>query len=169
MHFRVAATFTCADTARITQLKHRISVGALALKDKRLLLVRHHDQGKYDFWAPPGGGVEGEEELSAAVEREVFEETQIRVKAKRIAYIDELIDDSGRMVKFWYYAEYISGEIDIHVNPAQAERIVDAGRFSQAELPSGHVFPAVLRTAFWEELEIGFHTPIKLPLLKSIF
>ena len=92
MHFRVAATFTFSVTARITQLKHRISVGALTLKDKRLLLARHYDQGKYDFWAPPGGGVEGEEELSDAVEREVFEETQIRVKAKRIAYIDELID-----------------------------------------------------------------------------
>jgi len=139
------------------------------VKDHRLLLVRHYRAGKYDFWAPPGGGVEGDEELTAAAERETFEETQIRVKANRLAYIDELIDDSGRIVKFWYAADYLSGEINVHANPAMDEAITEAGWFPRDGLPSGHVFPALLRDAFWDDLAAGFPVPRKLPLLKSVF
>lgn len=150
-------------------MKHRISVGALVLRRDRLLLARHAIPGKYDFWAPPGGGVEGEEEMTAAVERETFEETGISVKADRLAYIDELIDDSGRMVKFWYLCDYRAGEIEIHANPATEEAIIDAGWFARHELPSGHIFPAILRDAFWNELASGLLAPKKLPLQKSIF
>lgn len=150
-------------------MHHRISVGALVVRGQRLLLAHHVIAGKYDFWAPPGGGVEGDEELSAAAERETFEETGIRITAHRLAYIDELIDDSGRMVKFWYLADYISGEINIHANPALEEAIIEANWFPQTSLPQGHIFPAILRDAFWQELATGFSAPKKLPLLKSIF
>lgn len=150
-------------------MQHRISVGTLVLNEDRLLLARHHRPGRYDFWAPPGGGVEGEEELRAAAERETFEETGICVQALRIAYIDELIDSDGRMVKFWFFSRYRSGEIDVHSNPAAEERIAEAGWFRQDGLPEGHVFPAALRDDFWRQLPNGFPAPIKLPLLKSIF
>lgn len=95
--------------------------------------------------------------------------TQIRSRATRLAYIDELIDDSGRMVKFWYLAEYVSGEINVDANPATNEHVVEAGWFARDGLPHGHIFPAVLRGAFWEELSAGFLAPRKLPLQKSIF
>ncbi|MGV8954878.1 MAG: NUDIX domain-containing protein [Cypionkella sp.] len=150
-------------------MKHRISVGALVVEQQRLLLVRHYRAGKYDFWAPPGGGVEGDEELRAAAERETFEETAIRVAAGRLAYIDELIDDSGRIVKFWYAADYLSGAIDVHANPALDEAITEGGWFARDGLPTGHVFPALLRSTFWDDLAAGFPAPQKLPLLKSIF
>ena len=150
-------------------MKHRISVGALVVKEQRLLPARHYRAGKYDFWAPPGGGVEDDEELTAAAERETFEETAIHVTAHRLAYIDELIDDSGRIVKFWYAADYLSGEINVHANPALDEAIAEAGWFARDSLPSGHVFPALLRDAFWDDLAAGFPAPKKLPLMKSIF
>ena len=150
-------------------MKHRISVGALVLRNERLLLARHCIHGKHDFWAPPGGGVEGDEELAAAVEREAFEETRIRVKAIRLAYIDELIDESGRMVKFWHLCDYLAGEIDVHANPAKDEAITEAGWFARGEMPPGHVFPTLLHDTFWEELASGFVFPRKLPLQKSIF
>lgn len=150
-------------------MQHRISVGTLVLNENRLLLARHHSPGRYDFWAPPGGGVEGEEELQAAAERETLEETGICVQALRIAYIDELIDSDGRMVKFWFLARYLAGEIDVRSNPAAEERITEAGWFRQEELPEGPVFPAVLRDDFWCHSFGGFPAPIKLPLLKSIF
>lgn len=150
-------------------MQHRISVGALVLRQGKLLLARHCVPGKYDFWAPPGGGVEGDEELAAAAERETFEETSVRAKALRMAYIDELIDGSGRMVKFWFLAEYLSGEIDIGANPASEEQIAEAGWFDGAMLPTGHIFPAVLRDRFWQEAPDGFQAPVKLPLMKSIF
>jgi hypothetical protein len=36
-------------------------------------------------------------------------------------------------------------------------------------LPSGHVFPEVLRDRFWDDLKTGFPAPIKLPLRQLIF
>jgi 8-oxo-dGTP diphosphatase len=150
-------------------MKHRISAGVLALRDNRILLVRHFRPGIHDFWAGPGGGVEGNEHLHEAAEREAFEETGLRVRAHSLAYIDELIDDSGRMVKFWFLADYLSGEIDVSANPAEDEAISEAGWFARDALPTGHVFPEILRNRFWDDLEAGFPAPTKLPLRQSIF
>lgn len=86
-----------------------------------------------------------------------------------MAYIDELVDDWGRIVKFWFLADYVSGEIDVSANPAEGESISEAGWFARDALPQGHVFPEVLRDRFWDELETGFPAPIKLPLRQSIF
>jgi len=149
-------------------MRHRISAGVLTLRDNEILLVRHLRPGVHDFWAGPGGGVEGEEELHAAAEREAFEETGLRVKARAMAYIDELVDDWGRIVKFWFLADYVSGEIDITANPAKGESISEAGWFARDALPAGYVFPDVLRDRFWSELQTGFPAPIKLPLRRSI-
>lgn len=150
-------------------MKHRISAGALVLRGEELLLVRHKVEGKYDFWAPPGGGAEDNEELAAAAEREAFEEAGIRAKALGLAYIDELIDDSGRMVKFWFVAEYISGDLNVRANPAAEESIVAAGWFGKDQLPEEFVFPSLLRDAFWTDLQQGFKHPRKLPLKHSVF
>ena len=150
-------------------MRHRISAGVLAMREEKILLVRHFRPGHHDFWAGPGGGTEGSEELWQTAEREAFEETGLRVKARSMAYIDELVDDSGRIVKFWFLADYVSGEINVSANPAEDESISEAGWFSRESLPQGHVFPEVLRDRFWAELESGFPGPIKLPLRQSIF
>lgn len=150
-------------------MKHRISAGVLAFRDDRILLVRHFRARRHDFWCGPGGGVEGSEELHATAEREAFEETGIRVRAHTLAYIDELVDTSGRIVKFWFLADYLSGTIDVANNPAKNESIIEAGWFARDALPQGHVFPEMLRGSLWSDREQGFAAPIKLPLRQSIF
>lgn len=150
-------------------MKHRISAGVLALRGDQILLVRHLRPGHHDFWAGPGGGVEGSEELAAAAEREAFEEAGILVRTSAMAYIDELVDDWGRIVKFWFLAHYVSGEIDVSSNPAEGESISEAGWFWRHTLPSGHVFPEILRGRFWDDIRAGFPAPIKLPLRQSVF
>ena len=150
-------------------MRHRISAGALVLRGETVLLARHFKPGRYDFWAPPGGGVEGAEDLAAAAERECFEETGIRARSRSLAYIDELIDGHGRMVKFWHVADYVAGEIDVTANPAEDEAIAEAGWFARDALPAGHVFPDILHGRFWTDLAEGFPAPVKLPLKQSIF
>lgn len=150
-------------------MAHRISAGALVLREGKILLVRHFRPGIHDFWVPPGGGVEGAEELSAAAEREAFEETGIRVHAGPLAYIDELFDDQARMVKFWFLANYVSGEIDVTANPAEGETICEAGWFARDSLPAGHVFLGPPGDRFWTDLQTGFPAPIKLPLRRLLF
>jgi 8-oxo-dGTP diphosphatase len=150
-------------------MRHRISAGVLAMRDEKILLVRHFRPGVHDFWSGPGGGVEGSEELWEAAEREALEETGLAVRTRAMAYIDELVDDWGRIVKFWFLADYVSGEIDVSANPAEGESISEAGWFSRDALPEGHVFPEILRDRFWQDLSTGFPSPIKLPLRQSIF
>jgi 8-oxo-dGTP diphosphatase len=148
---------------------HRISCGALVVREGKILLVRHVRPNRYDFWAAPGGGVEGSEELEAAAEREVLEETGLVVRASRLAYIDHLWNQTDRTVKFWFLADYVSGERNVSANPAEGEFIVAAEWFPLDTLPAGHVFPEPLRERFRDDLTIGFPAPIRLPLRELLF
>ncbi|SEQ21984.1 ADP-ribose pyrophosphatase YjhB, NUDIX family [Devosia sp. YR412] len=148
---------------------HKISCGALVIRDDKILLVRHHRPGVHDFWVAPGGGVEGNEELARAAERETFEETGIKAMATRLAYIDEGWSESQRLLKFWFLADYMDGEIYISANPAEGESIVEANWFALDALPEGHVFPEPLRTRFTRDLASGFPGAVKLPLRELLF
>ena len=151
------------------QQQHRISSGTLVLRDNSILLVRHFRENHHDFWVAPGGGVQGDEELAKAAERETFEETGINVVATRLAYIDEGWSDDMRVLKFWFLADYMSGEINVGANPAEDESIVEARWFALDALPDGHVFPEPLRNRFGKDLAAGFPGAVKLPLRKLLF
>lgn len=150
-------------------MQHRISCGALVVSGAKILLVRHVEIGRYDFWAAPGGGVEGGETLEAAAEREVCEETGLTVSVQRLAYMDDLWSDAGRTIKFWWLASYVSGRLNIGSNPAQGETITEAAWFDLDDLPQGHVFPEPLRERFADDLCAGFPEPIRLPLRQMLF
>ena len=150
-------------------MQHRISCGALVVREGRILLVRHRQPGQHDFWVAPGGGVEGNEELARAAERETYEESGIHVVATRLAYIDEGWNAQQRILKFWFLADYVSGDIDVAGNPADGESIVEAGWFPLDALPEGHVFPDPLRGRFKRDLAAGFPGAIKLPLRELLF
>ena len=150
-------------------MKHRISCGALVVREGQILLVHHQRPGQHDFWVAPGGGVEGQEELARTAERECFEETGINVIATRLAYIDEGWSEDLRGLKFWFLADYMSGEIDVSANPADDESITEAAWFPLDALPQGHVFPEPLLTRFRRDLAAGFPGAIKLPLRELLF
>lgn len=150
-------------------MAHRISAGALVLREEKILLVRHHRSAHHDFWIGPGGGVEGGETLEATAERETLEESGVTIKVRRLAYLDELWSDTDRAVKFWFLADYVAGEIDVTANPAEGESIIEANWFARDQLPSGHLFPEPLRDRFWSDLQTGFPAPVKLPLRRLHF
>ncbi|MBM7614887.1 NUDIX domain-containing protein [Alkaliphilus hydrothermalis] len=64
-----------------------IGVGGLLYHQSKYLLVRH-SYGEYnEQWIIPGGFVKDGEHPSAAVEREVFEETSIKAKSKELVAV----------------------------------------------------------------------------------
>jgi 8-oxo-dGTP diphosphatase len=148
-------------------MEHRISAGALIVADNRLLLLRHLSP-RYDFWAPPGGGVEVNETLEVAAERETLEETGLTVKARQLAYIDEVWNPTSRTLKMWFVADLLAGTIDLGHNPAPGESIVEALWLGPDDpMPGRLVFPAPLHDRFWSDLAAGFATPIRMPLQRQ--
>ena len=62
--------------------KHSVSVAGIVVDDKdRVLVIQRRDNG---HWEPPGGVLELDETPEQGVQREVFEETGVRVEVDRL-------------------------------------------------------------------------------------
>ena len=94
-------------------MQQRLSGGVLVEHEGRVLLVRSVRSGKCDFWVAPGGGVQGSEELTAAARREVKEETGLEVDVIRLLYIEELLQPTLRICKFWYIGKLRGGTLSV--------------------------------------------------------
>ena len=92
------------------------AVGAVVVHDGAVLLVRRGRAPSRGVWAVPGGRVELGETLAEATEREVREETGVRVRAgEPIWSFDSVVRDEEGRVAFHYVivdllADYVEGE-----------------------------------------------------------
>lgn len=95
----------------------RVAVGAVVFRDDRVLLVQRGSAPARSQWAIPGGRVELGETLQKAAEREVFEETGIRIRAGKPVFVfDTVVPDDGGRIRFHYVivdleAEYLEGRL----------------------------------------------------------
>jgi ADP-ribose pyrophosphatase len=111
----------------------------VVFRDQRVLLVRRGQAPADGQWALPGGRVELGESLSAAAEREVFEETGIRIAAGEPVYVFDLIEnDAGGEIRFHYVivdlaASLVGGLLRPGDDAAEA-RWVSAAEIGQLEV-----------------------------------
>ena len=102
------------------------AVGALVVHDGAVLLVRRGRAPSRGVWAVPGGRVELGETLAEATEREVREETGVRVRAGEPVWsFDSVIRDDDGRIAFHYVivdllAEYLEGEPRARDDAAEA-------------------------------------------------
>jgi 8-oxo-dGTP pyrophosphatase MutT (NUDIX family) len=137
-------------------MRYGISAASLILNGKRILLVNHRQEGAYDFWLPPGGGLEGYESILDCARREAYEETGLTVDLDRIVYLEEYYEPGYHFCKFFILCCSYRGDLTL-VNRDQGETfLVDARFFSREELADLEVYPEVLRDRFWDDLEAGF-------------
>lgn len=96
-------------------MKISCSAGGLIVKDNKVLLVKISYGANKDCWMIPGGLVEDGETFEEAAIREVFEETGIRAKPKRLigirTGIKQLSNEVEQGIYFVYEMELISGDL----------------------------------------------------------
>lgn len=114
----------------------RVAVGAVVTHQNKVLLVLRGQPPAKDKWAIPGGSVNLGETLQAAAEREVFEETGLKVKAGEVIYsFDAILRDAEGRIQYHYVILDLRAEA---LNPSQplipADDVYDAAWFSLTDL-----------------------------------
>lgn len=137
-------------------MEQRISAGGIVIQDNKVLLVHHFQENEYDFWVMPGGGMKGEEGIFRCAEREVGEETGLKVRAEKVAYIEELIDEGHYVCKAWVVCCLVSGSLSTAGRDVDEGYLQGAEFFSQADVQGMEVYPTILKDTFWRDLEAGF-------------
>jgi 8-oxo-dGTP diphosphatase len=77
-------------------------VGGVVLAEGRTLLIRRAKEPLRGRWTIPGGTVELGETLTAALEREMLEETGLRVEPVEVLTVFDRIDREGEDVRYHY-------------------------------------------------------------------
>ncbi len=93
-----------------------VGVGAVVIRDGRLLVVKRGNEPNQGKWSIPGGAIELGETLQEAAVREVLEECSVQIEIERILdAAQNVIRDEKGQVKFHFVlvdfiGRYVSGE-----------------------------------------------------------
>ncbi len=123
----------------------RVGVGAVVLRAGAVLLVQRARPPAAGQWAIPGGKLHLGEPLQRAAERELLEETGVRVRAGAPVFAFDLIEHDARGRCTLHYvvvdleAEYLAGE------PRPGDDAADARWVTPAQLPTLDVHPLTRR------------------------
>lgn len=91
---------------------------AIIRKDNKFLIMLRSPNAKYfpEHWDFPGGTLEADEDPFSGVERELLEETSLKIKALEVVGSYELdLDNAGKYTHRFtlYSAQVLSGEVTL--------------------------------------------------------
>jgi 8-oxo-dGTP diphosphatase len=93
-----------------------VAVGAVVVKDGRVLMITRAQPPRQGLWSIPGGVVELGEALREAAAREVREETGVEAEMGEVlTVVDRILQDEAGRVQYHYVivdfaARWLSGE-----------------------------------------------------------
>ena len=110
-----------------SRLVFRPSVYAVIIKDNQILMLHNRTSQKYFF---PGGGIEIGETILDAIDREVAEETGLKIKVGKLLHFKEQFfyydpnDEAFHMFNFFYICDPITNQLlsDNQVNDLESEQ-----------------------------------------------
>ena len=118
------------------------AVGAIVVKDGRVLLARRGKEPSYGLWSVPGGAVHLGERLEDATKRELREECGIEIELTPvIEVIERMVRDPDGKVQYHYVivdylARWVGGELTPSAEALEA-RWVAPEEFPQLEITRG--------------------------------
>ena len=112
---------------RLSQPKFTVSVVAIVLNNKNEVLILDHFIRPGSSWGLPGGFIKAGESPTAAIKREIFEETALELTDHELVRIRVV----RKHIEMLFFARG-SGKVAL-----KSSEIRDYGWYSKGELPSG--------------------------------
>lgn len=118
----------------------RIRVALVIIQNEKILLVQHCKGGKC-YWLLPGGGLDYGETIQECAIRELLEETNLKVKLKRLLFVSESIpeDRHRHIVNLYFEAEVCGGEL----KRGKEQILQDVRFFDLKELDGLTIYPPI--------------------------
>jgi 8-oxo-dGTP diphosphatase len=121
----------------------RVGIGVIVVKDGTFLIQKRKGSHGTGTWSIPGGHLEFGESFAETAEREVLEETGVKIKNIRFGAVtnDILPSDDKHYVSIWLVSDYASGE----------PRIIEPDKCDELEWVTFDTLPAPL-APWWNQL-----------------
>ncbi len=119
-----------------------VAVGAIVVKDGRVLIIRRGKAPSYGVWSVPGGAVNLGESLRDAARREIREECGVEIDLTDVTEaVDRITQDGEGRVQYHYVvidflARWESGEV-VSASDCLEARWVQPEDLSQYQMTSG--------------------------------
>ncbi len=110
-----------------------VGVAGVAIKERKILLIKRLGEPGKNLWSLPGGVVELGERITDALKREIKEETGLDCDVGDLVNIAEVIirDTEGRVMYHYIILDYLINVSSEEVKPSSD--VSDAGWFSYEE------------------------------------
>ena len=118
-------------------IRPELCVGAIAIIDGKILLVKRKTEPEIGKWSIPGGHVDIGESLESAVERELYEETGLRGKCKIFVGSGEVISDNSHKVILDFEVVIEGNSEPIPATDAVASRWIPLEDINSLEMADG--------------------------------
>jgi ADP-ribose pyrophosphatase YjhB (NUDIX family) len=146
---------------------HRARAVGIVVDGDRILATRVSQPmlGEHPHWLWPGGRVEGDESLEECAVREVKEETGLEVRANRLIYVYQSVDDINGLqnAEFFFLCDIVGGQLGSWELDVEAkETILDTRFIARDDLDGEDVWPQKATDRIWDDLAAGFPSIVDL-------